>query len=74
MKKQIIRFQRDTIRSCFWEMCLVFHPDGGIELWSAHVRREDGECLKQKIEWLTPTQAEKYKAKNEGYIIERYEE
>jgi hypothetical protein len=74
MKKKIIRFYRDTIRSCFWETCVVYHPDGRIEIHSIHVRREDSHFLKEKIEWVSPARAEKYIAQNERYIIERYEE
>jgi len=71
-RKKVIRFQRDTIRSCHWEICMVFHTTGEIELHSMHLRKEDYHLIKEKNEWLTPKKAENYIEKNKQYIIETY--
>jgi hypothetical protein len=73
-KNRIVRFIKDTINGCHWELNLTYYPDGKIELWSGHLRKEDYHLTKESLKVVTPAQAESFYNKNARYIIEDYYE
>ena len=65
------RYQKSTIKSCYWEIQLI-ENENGFTLTKTHLRRDDGEQIETSSRELTKKQAEEFKVKNKGFLIEIY--
>jgi hypothetical protein len=65
------RYTRDTIRNQMWENSII-ETEGKIILSEIHMKKDDGEIIKEIEKELTPEQSQKYKEKNKMWLIEIY--
>ena len=69
----INRYLKDTIRSCYWELCLTEFDNGTYELWSGHRVKDTGDMKKETTKMISEKKAMKFKLDNAIYLIECYQ-
>jgi len=67
----IYRYIKPTIKGQVWETNIE-ESENGVILSKIHIGRNGGKVLKETSEAITPAQAEKYKAENKEFFVEKY--